>query len=543
VAYTYEDLEEWATRFFPAFRFSKSPDGSNEPFYPVDVDGWLTHRANDEQAPHRRGTAVYRWRAASASIPAEDWRAQDPVIGPGQVTLDSDPATGIGDARFATLPPLDALDASKGSSNGDWYLDFGGWNHRSERSCGQAGYSWKSYQDFVQSLDLPTAVQPIEADGCDEDMVNTDPASFTPDKTGLHAYVEFGRLEQIMSELLDVDLAPELAAVQQDRDELKERSAGEALKDILGLTYHLFYPAYVPPDGRFMEGQWEAVSVFLRDQGGGQVSFAHASYTQGYSNRGLVRGLYPRILSACRAADDVELDGDHPVAYVAWGSHANYFTPRNDEQVVDPEVNWGTVGLVAGGYGVAGILAAVGVGLIVAGIIASPVSWPLIIAGAVCLVIAAIIAVVVTVILALMTAADPDSTRVVEPATDVPHDEPPRNDTHGGDGSTADPDGVGTPAAAPAPQPGDVPFVLHPVSAEPGIDDKRAAPPSWWTYAGRWGVCVNDIQAAGDGPGWSNGSWRRRPDGYTPTHCNVEALLDYLHDEIDQATDTAFTNP
>ena len=48
------------------------------------------------------------------------------------------------------------------------------------------------------------------------------------------------------------------------------------------------------------------------------------------------------------------------------------------------------------------------------------------------------------------------------------------------------------------------------------------------------GVCVNDSDAQDDGPGWSNGSWRRHPDGYTRTHRNIEALLDYASSEADE---------
>lgn len=85
------------------------------------------------------------------------------------------------------------------------------------------------------------------------------------------------------------------------------------------LQYWLFYydnPLLLPPTpfGTFWqshEGDWELVNVILDASGKPQ----QAAYSQHCSGQR-------------RVWDDVEVrDGTHPVAYVALGSHANYFEP------------------------------------------------------------------------------------------------------------------------------------------------------------------------------------------------------------------------
>jgi hypothetical protein len=84
------------------------------------------------------------------------------------------------------------------------------------------------------------------------------------------------------------------------------------------LQYWLFYydnPLILPatPVGPFWqshEGDWELVNVIL-DSDGQPLEAAYSQHCSGQR----------------KAWSEVEKDGDHPVAYVALGSHANYFAP------------------------------------------------------------------------------------------------------------------------------------------------------------------------------------------------------------------------
>jgi hypothetical protein len=98
---------------------------------------------------------------------------------------------------------------------------------------------------------------------------------------------------------------------------------------LLDLQYWIWYPwnAYSPtlPPGDFWqvhEGDWEAVSVILDPRG----RPLWAGYSQHEEGR---RREWARVPK----------QGRRPVAYVALGSHANYFAPathRFDPRVVDP---------------------------------------------------------------------------------------------------------------------------------------------------------------------------------------------------------------
>lgn len=540
MAYTYDQLLQWAAQFFPAFRFSRGPGGEAEVFYPVEVDSWLRHqlRADASQAAHLRGTALYRWRAAAPLIAADQWRSQTPVVASGALTLDANAQTGIGHDRFAAQPPEDpASPQARKTSEGDWYLDFGGWNDATARSAGQLGYAWTLYAPVFDQLGLPSSVRPVEPDGADEDLSGaTPPARFDAPRDALHTYVEFGPIARIIDELIDVELPAQLSGVRQGRATFQDNDT-EKLQDLIGLTYNLFYPVFAPRDHKLMEGQWEAVTLLLRDEGGGSMKVDHASYSQGYENRGFGPGLYPRLFAHCHSANAAEIEWEgttHPVVYVAWGSHANYFTPRSSEQSIDPEINWGVVILSGAVFVAAALVAIVGAVFIVVGVlclvgtidIAVP-CWALIVIGA-ALIALAVAMVVGAVALLAATAASAEETQ-------LPFDETPRDDSHGGEGAATNVGAVGPPDAPPVT--GGSSFIMHPVSADPNITDRRAVPPAWWRYVGRWGVCVDDAAAQGEAPSWSNGAWRRRPDGYTPTHRNLEAFIDHTLDEHDHEAD------
>ena len=97
---------------------------------------------------------------------------------------------------------------------------------------------------------------------------------------------------------------------------------------------------------------------------------------------------------------------------------------------------------------------------------------------------------------------------------DVPstQDDPGGPDQHGGEGTGVGGSGSGTGTPDdPPPAPGaheQVPVMVHPLADHPQVTDRRARPPQWWHYVGRWGVCVSDAEI---NESWSNGVWRRWP--------------------------------
>lgn len=534
MTYKCEEITRTVRHYFPVLRFSKGPGGQEEPYYPVDPDGWITHQALQDGAPnpHARGTALYRWRAASSIEPADRWIAQRPVIPPGGITLDADPTTGIGHARLSHRPPENPEFPERGDSKGNWYLDFSGWLDQASRFSGLLAHSWKAYShQHYAALGLPVSDRPTEREL--DDLDADPPLRFSPQGRSLHSYAEFEPLTRFVGDLLKrEDLPAELDWLQVSAGKLQGRSA--QLEDYIGLTYYLFYPAYYPPNKKVIEGQWEAITVFLRELGHNNLQFTHTSFSQGWAG-----GLWPRPLAACKARADLNAGSaststsDRPVACVAFGSHANYFTPLDSEIVIDPGINWAAVGFGTA----AGVVATIGAALIVAGLLATPISWPLIIAGGIVLIVALILA-----LIAWLFAKDSDE------VTSPPYDEGPRNDTHSGDGPIGGGDnGSHTPDAPPPPvdpanPPAETPFLIHPVSEEYSDGTDICTPPPWWTYVGRWGVCVDDRSAMqiadSQAPSWSNGLWRRWPNGYSLTHRNVEAFLDYLTGNVSEDTKT-----
>jgi hypothetical protein len=520
MAYTADDIVNWSQQFFPALRFSKGPGGENEAFYPIDVEGWLTQQAAasvvqpNAGAKHFRGSAVYRWRAASRTTSADEWRSQLPVIGAGQITLDAAAGTGIGNASYSSNPPADPNDPRSASSDGDWYIDFGGWCDAVDRDAGSVGYTWSQYQPDFTGLGLPASNRPTEPSPCPGADMSA-PARFNPDATALHSYAEVGQLADIIAELMSTPpFPPELDDLNTGATALQ--GGASDLAQFIGITYYLLYPASIPSSAKIMEGDWEAITAFLSDPGGGALDLRFASYSQGYSG-----GIFPKPDAACKAKADLEMDGTHPVAYVGWGSHANYFTSLSSE------VNTQSAGVnpaVPILYTIAGVL-------IIAGIVCAVIGGYAWIAAAACWLVALILIIIASIIAANQSSAPPP-----------PFDQSPDGETnpHGGDGSTAGGANVGTPDTPPAAaQP--VPFLVHPVSDIAGAVDQRCEPPAWWSYAGRWGVCVDDAAAMQPGASWRNATWRRMPNGYSLSHRNVEALLDYIHGSVDPKTHTSTT--
>jgi hypothetical protein len=396
------------------------------------------------------------------------------------------------------------------------------------------GYTWERYDEDINTPQGLDSSQPFDFEpGAGPEQADR----FTP-APGLHAYVEFRALAGIIDELLNVELPPELdefraggRTVPDDLGDFKEDPAS-----MVALNYYLFYPAsittYTGGSQKHREGDWELVSIYLKDtEGRGEpddYQLAYASYSRGWEG-----GLFPFPgYPESRPRADMEFDGTHPMVYVAHGSHANFFRAL-DEPFSPPETD--TVSDVDWVYygwqlGFVALFVVVAIILIVAGILLIKTGgWALIAVGIALLAFAFVFAVQA----ALQLAADlTDGGPEPEPQ---PFDagQEDRQETHDGSG----PHGGGGEAVpydpSSTPPAGQVVFYSHPIAGDPAIDDPtgKCRPPAWWTYSGRWGTSVAPEIALrpNNVAGWKNGTWRRVAErSYSLTHRNAEALFDLL---------------
>jgi hypothetical protein len=329
-----------------------------------------------------------------------------------------------------------------------------------------------------------------------------------------------------------------------------------ALDSYVVLTYYMFYPAMQPspvaqpdPDtSRSREGQWEAISIFLkgrenieeRDKDGRPDILGiavtpelftvpkFAVYSRGYglgddSSNPLAAEVRPWSDPMNRPKMSVTALNSHPFAYVSAGTHKNFFeivaTTSVGPTQPDPVLN------TTGGamMGAAGTAAGVCLGL------APP---PLTVACIVCLIIAAVIFVIgfILWLLSLILHTDPqvtESPQSSEPGTDVARD----------GGPAAPPPGVNAGGPPGLPPTAQVPVNLRiisrfqfdpkpPVTTYPLPAPGTVELPSWWNYSGRWGVRIMN-RFAGQ---WDSGTRRvdefERSRGYWNTYQLVSFLSD-----------------
>ncbi len=519
-----------------------------ERFFPVAAEEWLTHEAAerwDGMTTHQRGTAVLLAASTATSFAAANVQAGSDKPAGAPLSLDAVPPNGIGQA-FALSP-----------STQDLFLDCAGWDDTTaEVMTGSPGYATGSI-DYLDNLFRGLAHAMNGA--IPVDLPNPPPAFHVPRLTSPTVYVEvewagrYPRLDQARAQQTGTaqDFPPQAAP---------PGAAGPmtltALDSYVVLTYHLFYPAMQPSPvaqpnvdvSRNREGQWEAISIFLkgredtelRDADGrpdilgigvtanGFTQPKFAVYSRGYglgddSSGPLAAEVRPWSDPLNRPSMSVTALTSHPFAYVSAGTHKNFFeivaTTTTGPTQPDPVLN------TTGGalMGAAGTAAGVCLGL------APPPLTPACIA---CLVIAAIVFVIgfILWLLSLILHTDPqvtESPQSSEPGTEVARD----------GGPAAAPPGVtvkGLPGLPPTAQaPVNLRIISRfkfdptaPVTTYPLPAPGAVEMPSWWTYPGRWGVrIVNRASGA-----WDSGTRRadqfERSRGYWNTYQLVAFLGD-----------------
>ena len=160
---------------------------------------------------------------------------------------------------------------------------------------------------------------PVEGFLADSDLqARAADGTWTPTSAPLAAAGVGSRLDQRLCKAVEGPPAEPCYASAEDAHSAPPTAYGAVFRrgNRIALQYWLWYPVnvYSPtvPAGQFWvthEGDWESVTVLLD-----------------LKDRPLLVGLSSHCGGLRRAWRDAPRRGSHPVAYVAKGSHANYFT-------------------------------------------------------------------------------------------------------------------------------------------------------------------------------------------------------------------------
>jgi hypothetical protein len=545
-------------RFQPIFFFDPT-----EQFFPAVAEEVLAHESTEswnDLETHQRGSAVLLAPLTATSYDAADVQAgiDDPNGAP--LSFNANPPTGIGQS-FAYQ-----------YTQNDLFLDCAGWDDTaSEAAPGAAAYTTGSIE-YLQPLF--SALGHAMNGAIPVNEPSPPPKfSFQPRSTSPTIYAELdwaGRYP-----VIDQQRVEKIGGVADFPSAIGPDSKGEpgplsALNNYLTLTYFLFYPIMEPspvakPDldaYRFREGQWEAVTVFLKgdpnfgltdDQGRPDFSFAFVTESTAGQSLGIseLRGLTPRFLaysSGYGLGDDnfnplaasvqpwpdatnqstATTFGSHPFVYVTSGTHRNLYsldaTVTAGTSTPNPSLN------TTGGalMGAAGSIA----GICLPALLAAPAGGAGVVAYGICVAVAVVLF-VIGLILFLLSLLFPSTT----PQTETPQSTQPGTDVARDDGPAAIPStpGVSIPTNAsstvepalrlisefsfdPTPPITDYPLP-SPLPATGAIEM-----PSWWNFPGRWGVRVTPM-ASGE---WDSGSRRTDPFGRTRAYWNAYQLVEFI---------------
>ena len=536
-------IVELAQGYVPVFFFDPL-----ERFFPSAAEEWLTHTAPElwnASSTHQRGTAVLTAALNSTAFTPVDVKAGSDAPAGGVITLDAAAPNGIGQ----TFPV---------TTKHDLFLDCAGWDDTtSEIMTGSQGYTEGSI-DYLDKLfrGLANAMNPggIPIDAPSPPSKFAVPRLASPT---VYCEVEWaGRYPRV-----DQARAMKNGGPQDFPSQIGPPATGApglltALDAYVVLTYYVFYPAMEPPPAaqpdpdasRNREGQWEAISIYLKGRedvehtdadgrpdilgiGVSQDLFTipkFAVYSRGYNlgddnSAPLAAEARPWADPMNRPNMSVKAINSHPWVYVAAGTHRNYFDvvattttgPSQPNPVLNP-----TGGAV---MGAAGTAAGVCLGL------APP---PLTVACIVCLIIAAVVFLIglILFILSFILRDDP-------PVTETPQSSAPGSDVARDGGPASPPPGVnvqGPPGLPPTAQVGanlrivsrykfdpTAPVTTYPLPA-PGVVEM----PSWWNYPGRWGVRVMNRADSQ----WDSGA--RRVDNFERSrgYWNTYQLVSFLSD-------------
>jgi hypothetical protein len=526
-----------------------------EQFFPAVAEEVLAHQSTESWAKvetHQRGTAVLVTPLTATSYAASNVEAgvDDPSGAP--LTFDATVPNGIGQPFAFT-------------SQQDLFLDCAGWDDTaSEVQPGEPAYTTGSIE-YLQPLfsglgNAMNSALPVSTPQPPPKFSiprSTSPTIYAElDWAGRYPVIDQARLQLIGGV---ADFPPSMST-----SGTAEPGPFTGLNNYLALTYYLFYPAMetspvAMPDlgaNRLREGQWEAITIFLKGdpdfgvtdpQGRPDFSLGLSSvfvplpaltprflaYSQGYT---LGDDNFNPLSAEVRPWPDPMnltalpvsiLAGTHPVAFVTAGTHRNLFsidatvTPGTSS----PDTALNTTG--AATMGAAGSALGICAGVL----LATPP--PVNAAGFVICVIVAAVIFLIGLILFILSFLFPSTTQ----STETPQSTQPGTDVARDDGPAAIPALSGTTVTTNAssvaqptlrliseygfdPTPPITGYPLpSPLPSTGGIEM-----PSWWSFAGRWGVRITPL-ASGE---WDSGSRRTDPFGRTRAYWNAYQLVNFI---------------
>lgn len=527
-------LRELASAYLPTLRFAEG-----EAFYPLRAESWLTQ------------TTMADW-PETAGRHGDDLPTDERRRG---TTLVSADAQVQGLTLLAGTPLHDrplSLDADLGDENAigryrtrtdDTFLVVGGWPDGGARTTGDQDYLRRSCSELGGAAEGTLPWEPLEVDPAAAPHL---PATWVaqPVTPTVYAEIEWTGMFPTWARTAGLgDFAPEAGGGRL-----------ESLDQFLSITYYFLYAARHPIDAASgptrMEGQWEAVSLLFRAEGGpGSASGVRPSELTVHEtpewvviSQNLVGGTHRmqaarwrevrklRIpfttTSTLRAAPfATTVESTSCVLFVGRGSHAFHFEPTTghdwadeaapgsdlslslDEDLFWGQLLWSLLWLLL-------IVIAIVIAVILATLLA---------------VVIAVVAVIVLLILliASLFALFSDHGSETEPhpsneeaggtgpqgGTSEPPANDPHSDTTGGSGpasGTPAPD-AGTPNAGSPSGMDSLAFDLRVVDLLHHAEDRTGFPPqrkcehpAWWDYTGGWGVRVRPSMASG----WSSGMRR-----------------------------------
>jgi hypothetical protein len=523
-----------------------------EQFFPSVAEEVLAHEATEswENVPtHQRGTAVLLAPLSATAYDASEVRAgvDDPNGAP--LTFGSAPPEGIGQ-QFGY-----------NSARDDLFLNCAGWdNTASFAGVDGSAYSTGSIE-YLQPLF--SALGHAMNGTIPVTLPSPLPKFSVPRTTSPTIYAELewaGRYPVLDQDRVNQaggqnDFPPQSGGTDEPRP-------FSGLNDYLALTYHLFYPAMEPspvstptPDERYREGQWEAVTIFLKGDPNfgvtdkdGRPDFVFSAgktvltprflaYSTGYSlgddNFNPLSATVQPWPDGTTASQAAVLE-THPFVYVTAGTHKNLY---GLEAVVTPGTSTPNAALnTTGGIvmGAAGSLAGVCISFAIATVPAGttpPTLAVLLAASATCLIVSGVIF-LIGLIFFILSFLFPDTT----PQTEAPQSSQPGTDVARDDGPAAAPAALGSVSSSTAssvvtttlrlisdytfdPAP---PISTYPLPSPPPATG-AVEMPSWWGFAGRWGVRVTPA-ASGS---WDSGSRRTDPSGRSRAYWNAYQLVQY----------------
>jgi hypothetical protein len=517
---TCETVADLARQYQPLLRFHK-----DERVFPVLAEAWLRHCSSE---PWASASARLRGTALMLAGTGDLTFGQEEFVRAGCANTGIPLRNPVANERGNLPHQIGNPNYERPADGEDLFLDFGGWDDPIAFQTASPRYVEEVFSALAAAINPRVNEVPLTAL-----TTTTFPPTFNvqqPRQPTMYAEVEWaGRYPRI----------------DRDRPGAQKDFAHPAdgpyrgLDSYVSLTYYFLYPAVrTPPTGnegvRELEGQWEAVSVFLRGDQGGTTpsgrprSFAGLEprfvvYSQGYER---TDGPNPR--AECRPWNDATFpmakDGNHPTAWVTAGTHRNLFEQRTGAAQA-PAPDTGGVKTVAVNVGTPGYnddVGNVGVALFVLGVIAAALGLlPL---AALLMLLGLILAI------AAIFVGDDDPAPVPE---DAPREEavPPGEETvtTSSDGPAAVPSG-GAPSGTPPQSSRGTEFDLRVIDPwwpdiEGGLPPggARCELPPWWSFGGRWGVKLGGPNT----PRFDSGSRRSDRYGRSRGYWNARQLVQF----------------